>query len=181
MALHLSRSTAIAAALLALAASPAAAQTTTQDSAPASPAATSTDGTAPAGAARFITRQGSSQILGETIIGMAVRNGPSEDAKEIGKVTDLILDQDHKLVGIVVGVGGFLGMGRKDVGIPWSEVVRVDPEQKFAEVDMTKEQLENAPEFAEAKREGGVMGGAAPAGGAPAGADRPATTPAPSR
>jgi sporulation protein YlmC with PRC-barrel domain len=96
----------------------------------------------------FITRQKSSQVLSGAIIGMAVRTGATQDAKEIGKVTNLILDTNHKLAGIVVGVGGFLGVGEKDVGIPWSDVVQIDPKEKTVQVNLTRDQLESAPAFA---------------------------------
>ena len=95
----------------------------------------------------FITEQKSSQTLAKSIIGMSIHNSDDPDSKEIGKVTDLILNQDHKLAGIVVGVGGFLGMGQKDVGIPWSQVSEINPEKKTARVPLTKEELEKAPPF----------------------------------
>lgn len=99
----------------------------------------------------FITQQKSSQLLATNVIGMSIRNSSSPDAKEIGKVTDLIMDQDHKLVGVVVGVGGFLGIGQKDVGIPWSQVKEIVPDAKTAVVSLSKEQLEKAPEFVTTK------------------------------
>lgn len=119
---------------------------------------------------QFITRQKASQVLGDSLIGMPVRNGTTADAKEIGKVTDLILNADHKLIGIVVGVGGFLGMGRKDVGIPWSEVGQVNPEAKTLQVKLTKEQLEGAPAFTTIEEQANDRHAARPPGstGAPA-------------
>lgn len=113
--------------------------------APAASPAPSAD--QPAGEAPFITEQKSSQTLASSIMGMSIHNGTGKDAKDIGKVTDLILDKDHKLTGVVVGVGGFLGIGQKDVGIPWSKVQDIDPEAQVAIVDMSKEALEKAPPF----------------------------------
>lgn len=137
------------------------------------------------GGGEFITAQESSQVLANSIIGTSVKNGPGDDAEEIGKVTDLILDEDHKLVGVVVGVGGFLGIGQKDVGIAWDDVKQVSPESKVVEVQMSKKDLQDAPEFvsteAQKKKEeqaqpaGGGMGQqpAAPMGGT----GQPAGTP----
>lgn len=108
-------------------------------------------GEAPAGAP-FITQQQSSQTLASSVIGMSIHNGTGKDAQDIGKVTDLILDQDHKLAGVVVGVGGFLGIGQKDVGIPWNKVAQINPETHVAIVNMSKEALEKAPPFTSAEQ-----------------------------
>ncbi|TAN30547.1 MAG: PRC-barrel domain containing protein [Castellaniella sp.] len=97
--------------------------------------------------APFITEQKSSQTLASSVMGMSIHNGTGKEAKDIGKVTDLILDGDHKLAGVVVGVGGFLGIGQKDVGIPWDKVAQINPETHVAIVNMSKEALEKAPPF----------------------------------
>ncbi len=150
MKTHISKAAITFAALLATASGTVLAQQATGSAAPSNTTQTEaprTSNASPAASTAFITEQKSSQILATSIIGMSVRNGPGEDAKEIGKVNDLILDKDHKLVGIVVGVGGFLGIGQKDVGIPWESVSNINPETKVAQVGMSKEQLENAPTF----------------------------------
>lgn len=95
----------------------------------------------------FITQQASSQTMAKSIIGISLRDGSGDDAKEIGKVTDLILDGNNRLQGVVVGVGGFLGIGQKDVGIPWEELEQIDPANKTAVTDLTKEELNDAPAF----------------------------------
>ena len=43
------------------------------------------------------------------------------EGKEVGAVDDLIFDEQKKIVGVVVGVGGFLGIGKKDVGLDWQQ------------------------------------------------------------
>lgn len=96
---------------------------------------------------QFITHQKSSQILASSIMGMSIKNKPSDDAEEIGTVNDLIMNKQHKLVGVVVGVGGFLGLGQKNVGIPWSAVKNIDTKKGVAVADVDKKQLENAPSF----------------------------------
>lgn len=97
--------------------------------------------------APFITNQQSSQTLASSIMGMSIHNGTGKNSAEIGKVTDLILDKDHKITGVVVGVGGFLGIGQKDVGIPWNKFDQVNPQARVAIVSMSKEALEKAPPF----------------------------------
>src|SRR2546430_4708507 len=41
---------------------------------------------------------------------------------KIGKVTDLMIDNNGKVTGAIIGVGGFLGAGQKDVVIPFKEL-----------------------------------------------------------
>lgn len=96
----------------------------------------------------FIKEEKSSQMLASSILSMSIQDKPGKDADRIGTVNDIIMDKDRKLVGIVVGVGGFLGMGQKNVGIPWSEVKNIDPQRRVAVVNVTKKQLQNAPAFA---------------------------------
>ncbi len=135
---------------------------------------------------QFITAQKSTQVLASSIIGMSIKNSARQDAEEIGTVNDLIMNKDHKLVGVVVGIGGFLGLGQKSVGIPWNEVKNMDPQKGVAVVNVTKKQLQDAPEFKskqtqqqEQQRQqqqqqaptgtgGGMPGGTPPGGGAPA-------------
>ena len=120
--------------------------------APTAPAAATQDNASAASSAsadsnRFITQQKSTQTLATSIIGMSIHNSSNPGSEDIGKVTDLILNKDHKLDGIVVGVGGFLGIGQKDVGIPWSRVQEIVPAAKTAVVKVTKSELEKAPSF----------------------------------
>ena len=39
------------------------------------------------------------------------------DDKKIGDVSDILFDKDGKIEAYVVGVGGFLGIGSKDVAL----------------------------------------------------------------
>lgn len=45
---------------------------------------------------------------------------------KIGDVSELIVNRDGKIEAVVVGVGGFLGMGQHDVAIPFEQVQWVD-------------------------------------------------------
>lgn len=65
--------------------------------------------------------------LASNIIGQSVYNGTGDDAQNIGKVNDVILDKEGNAEAIVVGVGGFLGIGQKEVALEydlaeWAEV-----------------------------------------------------------
>lgn len=56
------------------------------------------------------------------LVGSKVKN--REDGKDIGSISNLIIDENGQIVAVVVGVGGFLGMGQKDVALPWQSVER---------------------------------------------------------
>lgn len=96
----------------------------------------------------------SAETLASSIVGMSVYGKPGNgDARKIGEVTDLILDANRRMVGLVVGMGGFLGIGRKDVVIPWTRVERINPEAETARVDITAEELAKAPVFTAADKQ----------------------------
>ncbi|TIX61136.1 MAG: PRC-barrel domain containing protein, partial [Mesorhizobium sp.] len=51
--------------------------------------------------------------LATNIIGESVYNGTADDAQNIGDVNDIVLTKDGKAEALVIGVGGFLGIGEK--------------------------------------------------------------------
>lgn len=80
------------------------------------------------------------QLLVSGFIGQAVYNGPSDDAANIGTVNDMILGADGSPQAVVIGVGGFLGVGEKNVAIGFdrlSWVVR-DDGKRWLIVDATR-------------------------------------------
>ncbi|MFL1467557.1 PRC-barrel domain-containing protein [Marinobacter sp. HN1S83] len=79
------------------------------------------------------------------LIGADVKTTGDED---VGAVSDLIIDQNGQVVAVVVGVGGFLGMGEKDVAIGWDDVTKLGAsDEQDLRIDLTREDLEGAPEF----------------------------------
>src|SRR6516225_11461535 len=72
------------------------------------------------------------------------------DPKEskIGDVDDVLVDKSGKVTGLVVGVGGFLGAGEKDVIVPFSAVKTTKKNDKlWLTLDQTKDDLKGAPGF----------------------------------
>lgn len=65
----------------------------------------------------FVTRQEISQWRAPKLIGVGVYGS---DDKQIGKIDDLLVNKDGSAQTIVIGVGGFLGFGKKDVAVPFS-------------------------------------------------------------
>jgi len=120
-----------------------------------------------------ITMQNEGTYLGTDLIGTTVYTAGDES---IGDVNDVIITTDGRIDGVVVGVGGFLGIGEKNVALKLDTVQMVDQGDNTVKltVSSTKEELEKAPSFktvADAKRE---TDAATPASGAMTGA--PATT-----
>jgi hypothetical protein len=73
---------------------------------------------APAGDA-IVTNQSITQWRAPKLVGVGVF-GP--DDKQIGKIKDVLIDHDGMAQVVVIGVGGFLGLGTKDVGVPFSAI-----------------------------------------------------------
>src|ERR1700752_4621433 len=55
----------------------------------------------------------------DKIMGKSVYN---ENKEKIGTIDDLIVTNDRSLSYAIIGVGGFLGMGKHDVAIPMSQL-----------------------------------------------------------
>lgn len=80
-----------------------------------------------------------------SLIGAEVKNTADEG---IGSVSDLIIDRNGQVLAIVVGVGGFLGMGEKNVAVGWDEVtISGTADKQELRTDMTREELQSASEF----------------------------------
>jgi len=63
----------------------------------------------------------------------------------VGKIDDVLIDKSGKITALIVGVGGFLGAGEKDVALPFSAVSAEKKNDKwYLTVDETKDSLKNA-------------------------------------
>jgi sporulation protein YlmC with PRC-barrel domain len=84
-------------------------------------------------------------IHASTLMGAQVTTTAGE---EVGAVSDLIIEEDGQVVGIVLGVGGFLGMGEKNVAIGWDDVQKSgNADELELQIDHSRESLTSAPEF----------------------------------
>jgi len=139
-------------------------------SAPSTSSASATDMSAP----KFLTQEGANQWRASKLVGVNVY-GPN-DAK-VGDINEVIIDRDGKVAAVVIGVGGFLGIGEKNVALPyaslqWSDTPRSGRSSTgnggsmgagstastsnssadrgypdHATLTMTKDDLKNAPSF----------------------------------
>jgi putative membrane protein len=89
-----------------------------------------------------LPQEGIGADVTQEVIGTDVKNGSGED---IGKVEDVVIDQEQNVYA-VVSVGGFLGIGGKEVAIPM-DVLKPGPENDGLVTAMTKEELEGLPDY----------------------------------
>ena len=67
---------------------------------------------------------------------------------KIGDVADLLVEKDGRVTAAILSVGGFLGMGEKDVAVPFDALRLTQKNQKWYLVMNTdKDTLKNAPGF----------------------------------
>jgi sporulation protein YlmC with PRC-barrel domain len=72
------------------------------------------------------------------------------DPKEnkIGDIDDVLVDKDGRITALVIGVGGFLGVGEKDVAVPFSAVKGTKKDNKWwLTLNETKDSLKKAVGF----------------------------------
>lgn len=94
---------------------------------------------------QFITQQQSDQWLFSKFNGTDVIGTNNE---RIGDVNDLLFDRNGKVMAYVIGVGGFLGIGTKDVALaPAAFQMHMDGNELKLRLAMTRDELKNAPEF----------------------------------
>lgn len=88
----------------------------------------------------------SGDVSAKELLDAVVVNAANES---VGDVNDVLIDHDGKVAAVIVGVGGFLGMGEKDVALPYDQLTFAkDPDSKLVVgTSATKASLETAPEY----------------------------------
>lgn len=93
----------------------------------------------------IVTDQQSSEVRGDWIMGSTV-NSPQGEV--IGRVEDLILDSEVGTVSAaVISVGGFLGIGSKQIAVDWNEL-QIQYDGQEIVLAMTRDEADAAPEYA---------------------------------
>ena len=117
------------------------------------------------GPASYLDAAGPNDVLASSLIGMrvyavqadvdATKAYPAEARKEwadVGEVNDVVLDWNGGVKAVVLGVGGFLGVGEKNVAIEMASLRKVRESNEsndwFLVVNSSKEMLTNAPAYA---------------------------------
>ncbi|UVK40180.1 PRC-barrel domain-containing protein [Mesorhizobium sp. AR10] len=86
--------------------------------------------------------------LATNIVGESVYNGAGDDAQTIGDVNDIVLTKDGKAQSLIIGVGGFLGMGEKSVAYDFAKAEWAEKNgDRWLVAKATKEELQGLPDF----------------------------------
>jgi PRC-barrel domain len=141
-----------AAALAVALATPAFAQQTKPMTPPTSSPSSMSDKSMPATGAKqagFIQSQQSNEFRSSKLVGTSVY-GPGD--KSIGDVNDVLIGNHGEVRAVVIGVGGFLGVGEKNVAVPFDTltITRKAGSNAIDKISTTysKDDLKNAPKFA---------------------------------
>jgi sporulation protein YlmC with PRC-barrel domain len=90
------------------------------------------------------------QMSAGSLIGKTVKNAANES---VGKISDFYLDASGDVKLVVVSVGGFLGVGSKDVAVPWADLkFGRDGNTTTVMTGWTKESLKAMPDYQDERR-----------------------------
>lgn len=114
--------------------------------------------------AGFVSAQSPDQLLASKFKGTNVEGANNE---KIGDVSDILFTKDGKIEAYIVSVGGFLGVGAKEVALaPSSVQVSKDEKDNLKlKVSLNKDQLAQAPDFQQYKSQRSTTGVGALTGG----------------
>ena len=119
--------------------------------------------TASAGSGQVLTEMQPNLMRGSRLMGIDVYGS---DNQKIGDIDEVLLDRDGRVHAVVIGIGGFLGIGQKDVAISFGQLRWMSDEEVRAATNAAGAGTNTA---------GGVTTPANPAGTAST-SNQPATT-----
>ncbi|MGP9805708.1 PRC-barrel domain-containing protein [Paracoccus sp. NSM] len=123
------------------------------------------DMAAAAASEKVVQQQDPNELRLDWITGTNVQ---APDGTDIGSIKDLILDgETGELKAAIIGVGGFLGIGQKDIALPWEEMT-INYDAREITASLTREEADAAPEYVFRDRETAPSGDMAPTGSDPA-------------
>lgn len=105
----------------------------------------------------FIGVQDKTSVMASNLIGEYVKNNKGET---VGHINDLVFDKDQNLKVAVIGVGGFLGLGEKDVAVSFDtlEITSTENDDFVITANLTKDVLQAAPKYKRINaKDGGVV------------------------
>jgi sporulation protein YlmC with PRC-barrel domain len=94
----------------------------------------------------FGEEQASDEWLASNLIGQPVVNADNES---VGEINDIVTNKDGDIVAVLIGVGGFLGIGEKDVAVRYQDLVlnRDEAQNVTVVTPLTSEMLASAPDY----------------------------------
>jgi hypothetical protein len=120
-----------------------------QEAAPAAPSELEQSGlTPPTVLSEGYSTRGQDTLV-TRLLGQKVYSGIADDAQEIGTISDMVVTSGQGISAVVIGVGGFLGIGSKDVAVDFAQLdwaEREDGSRRWV-LETTVEALTAAPAF----------------------------------
>lgn len=87
-------------------------------------------------------------VLASNLLGKKVYTSTEANAEVVGDINDVVMDQDGNAEWVIIGVGGFLGMGEKEVALSVEQIDWVERDgERVVIAAVTKADLEAAAEF----------------------------------
>jgi sporulation protein YlmC with PRC-barrel domain len=102
---------------------------------PQAPMATPAPAPKPAATTAMAPASKSSQWRASKLVGLNVYN---EQNEKLGDISEILLDKSGKVEGVIIGVGGFLGLGQRDIKVELSKLKFVDEPMKAAATTTTQ-------------------------------------------
>jgi hypothetical protein len=85
---------------------------------------------------------------GRTVTDWYKQNVYDPKDQKIGEIMDVLVSPSGQIDAAIVGVGGFLGAGEKDVAVSFNSIKATKKNDKtYLTLDTTKDALKNAPGF----------------------------------
>lgn len=87
--------------------------------------------------------------LASELMGRSVYTSTADDAERIGEIDDALVGMDGSIKAVILGVGGFLGMGEKNVAVDFNRLkLEKTADDGYVLVSkLSKEELESAPGY----------------------------------
>jgi sporulation protein YlmC with PRC-barrel domain len=85
--------------------------------------------------------------LASKLIGFPVYTSTAADAERLGEINDIVVNQEGQIAAVILGVGGFLGVGEKNVAVNYTDlqwVTAADNTERIV-LETTREALNAAP------------------------------------
>lgn len=83
------------------------------------------------------------QIKADTLVGKNLKDNSGET---IGEIESVIIDETGKVTAVIVGVGGFLGIGDREVAVDWNDL-QIGQNGDEIQTALTKDDLKALPEY----------------------------------
>lgn len=92
---------------------------------------------------RFIRESKVGQWKASKTLGLKIYNEKNEN---IGQITELLFDKGGKIEAVVIAVGGFLGVGKREIAVPLSEIKAPTQEEANKKIDSKQSDTDKVAE-----------------------------------